>query len=1219
MADEQLGINLSQQPTANPNRGPIENLQGDAAYLAKAFQSFADAINQNPDLFKNIGINATTEFQSNVTESKWKMSKENPKEAEKKAKGYKSKGNLLDDFEQGIKDQLLDSLVGGNFKKGIQGALDQFQKEFGFDLKNIGHEAGKELTKKGVDAFKNSDFGKEVIGNLKQKAGDFLKNAYKDNPEKLDQLKNIGQSFLKNAQGAGGGQGGMMGELLNIGGAGGTDGSIIAEGSQGAGSIVANGGESIVASGGGGAGAIVAEGAGTVAAEGAGAAAASGAGAAGATAAGGAASGFAGMISTIGPIISQIGTSIAAMNPYLLAIIAAIAIIAKCAGPLFESIGEMVKALGKSFNRDEEMRKKRMENAQKRLEADIQYMAKRPFEILQDAAETWSDTWNSNLREIGQTQGYDKETTYKLYESYAQRLRSEGLGSVINATDVVDKLGSVLESGLSGQAAEEFAYVATKLSAAIPTQDFFSFADTYASVAANAIAQGQSQEEALALANDQLEQFASNLLYSSRELAGGFSTGLKNSESLFKDAVQIAQSAKTNNAADISGALTSVSAIIGAVAPDMADSLVSNVVDAAIGGNSETIVALRSLAGINAGNTEFLQAIAKDPKSVFSELFSNLAELQNMSPDNYMEVAEGLAGIFGIDKAAFARVDFNYLAKAINEMNLNNASLDENMKLLQSGQTTTSDEQLKAQEINRVILDEGLAYVIDSEAGRMIQQHMWDEQIANELEETTYAVEIQGAALQFLEGIRKTVTNLLNFLNPIGALMKGVSNMMQSTAEAMSNDQDIREILELGAVGKNAQALSNLTTRGKDLNLTKSLVEMMGGQKGTALGNFLAGSANLAQLGSGGSGLFNALNDAGIATPGGLVSKVIGNAQDTARSLVHALTPIQSRYDWGVVGKSVAKAVQETPMNTNTISSVVRAATTNATNFAQEQSNKKFQEFINSAKEASKTMNYSQWVESSKNFGISNFEDALEMYGHTAEELKAFFEENETAAGAAEKERREQSVRDFWGYDANGNGVFYNVMWSPFFGEGMKYDTRMDMVDEALSIIQSRIGLDEEHTVIGGLEEISRKLGDDTTFTVIGALDAIEDDIARTFMSGSTFQKCLNDYVSYMANRDNVYYGKDSSKGGLLNASAWANLKSAEGDKQNQTLLALAKAMEVFSADQLKNLDPQLQANALLGEIVIILQAIMQQNNTQAGGLSLMDTISALGLGATKK
>ena len=83
---------------------------------------------------------------------------------------------------------------------------------------------------------------------------------------------------------------------------------------------------------------------------------------------------------------------------------------------------------------------------------------------------------------------------------------------------------------------------------------------------------------------------------------------------------------------------------------------------AATGGNASDIVALRSLAGINASNTEFLRAFAQDPQKIFSELFTNLSKLQNMSQDAYMEVAEGLSSIFGLSMDSFARVDFAYLA-----------------------------------------------------------------------------------------------------------------------------------------------------------------------------------------------------------------------------------------------------------------------------------------------------------------------------------------------------------------------------------------------------------------------------------------------------------------------------------------------------------------------------------------------------------------------------
>lgn len=1175
--------------TANPLRAMNRPASSDP--LANAIYDLIDYMEGNPNVGRRQAA-APRESISNfaANSEKWRYRSRE----ESRPQQYRSRGNLLEDFENGIKDELMSSISGGDFKKSIQDALNTFTKEFGFDLRNVGHEAGKKLTKMGVDAFKNSETGKRMMSKGTEYANRALNRVFDNSAEgkaAKDGLKNVAKSFFKNA--------------LNS-----NSGNL---GSQ----VVGNGGgqlvQGILGRVGGRAGAAIAGNS----------ASAAGTSPMAGLAAKGLAKGALSLAKSAGPW----GLLIAGI------VITAVKVLT----PAVKGFAELVKTLGQSWNRGSKEREEMLKNAQERQKKDYNYLVEQPFKILTEAAEKWANTWDSNLRTIGQTQGYNKEGVYSLYEGYAERLRADHLDTVISATDIIDKLGSILDTGMSGEAAEEFAYIATKLNAAIPTQDFFGYAESYASVAANAISQGKSQSEAIAEANAQLEQFASNLLYSSRELSGGFSTNLKNGSSLFKDAIEIAQTAKTYNASDISGTLTSVSAIIGAVAPDLADSLVSNVVDAAIGGNSSALVALRSLAGVNAGNTEFLRAMATNPKEIFSTLFTNLAQMQSMSPDNYMEVAEGLADVFGIDKAAFARVDFNYLAQSIDAMNFNNQSLAENMALLQSGQTTTSAEQLKAQEINRVILQEGLAYVIDSEAGRAIQQHMWDEQLANAMMQNEFSVSLQGSALSFLEGIRKSMTTLLNFLNPVGFIQKGIANMTQTITEAIGNEQDVQEILRLGAVGGNAQSLINLTTRGKNLNLTTSLVEMMGGTKGVdslnKLYNFQRqGGAWYSTLLTGqlSSDLYNQGMDY-LSTKKGInldfsspVSLLASSISSSANAKMLAKedakgTRKESAYTWGMIGKSFAETLNNTPINSNAIGSIVKA-TTNASQFAVDSSNRRFEEFLSTAEEAAaNNMTYEQWVGTANSKGISNFSDALDNFGRTEDELRSYFEEHEVRQGAI----REQALKDdekafraetrsYWDYTSGTSGVFQTAMWFPFFGDGQKYDTRMSAVDIALEDIQTRLGTADKHSVIGGIEELSDKIGNEG-FTVLGIVGLIEADIHKTFVnSSSPFQKCMADWVRYIAASNE--YTKTVSK-----ATAWTDLKNAEKDQQTEATLALANALGVFSADELKKLDPQLQTNVLLGQIVTILQVIMQQNNTQFGGLSLPDTLSALGLGVTKQ
>ena len=196
-----------------------------------------------------------------------------------------------------------------------------------------------------------------------------------------------------------------------------------------------------------------------------------------------------------------------------------------------------------------------------------------------------------------------------------------------------------------------------------------------------------------------------------------------------------------------------------------------------------------------------------------------------MSDTAYMEVAEGLSNIFGISQDALSQVDFNYLADAVHNMNTTSKSLDENMKLLASGESTTTKEQQVMAQINQYMIDEGLAYVLDNEVARTIQQHMWDEQMANEIMEAEYSVNIQGEALQAL-------TSLMNGLNNIWNLLtfwksETVEGVVQAAKDRAVQDASIRAILEKGKVGNgNAADLYKLTTYGQNFPMD-SLVEIL--------------------------------------------------------------------------------------------------------------------------------------------------------------------------------------------------------------------------------------------------------------------------------------------------------------------------------------------------------------------------------------------------------
>lgn len=769
-----------------------------------------------------------------------------------------------------------------------------------------------------------------------------------------------------------------------------------------------------------------------------------------------------------------------------------------------EAWGHAMDVVSKVNNTNNAKRSAETDAAIERMKKDATLLVQEPFDILSKAAQKLYDAWDNSIRTINQTQGYNKDELNSLIGNYASRLRSEGLSAVVSSADITSNLEKVLEGGLSGQVAEEFAYIATKLSAAVPTQDWFSYASNYAAVAAQQIQEGKSQAEAIAIANSQMEAFASNVLYANRQISGGFSTGLQNASDIFEKSVKIANAAHSDNLSGISGVLTSVGALVGAVAPSLSSSLIDAVYDAAVGGNSPELVALRSLAGINASNTEFLQAISKDPQAVFADLFNNLGNMQKMSDSAYMEVAEGLSKIFGISADALTQVDFNYLADAITNMNTTSMSLEENMKLLASGESTTTKEQQVMAQINQYMIDEGLAYVLDNEVARTIQQHMWDEQMANEIMAATYAVDIQGSAMQALTSLQNGLNNIFNFLT--FGLFNAVTGIVQNTKERAVADASIATILQAGKVGNgNAADLYKLTTYGQNFNIADPLVETF--MKTNRLTNDY--------------------------TRGNVVG---GGAK--------------SQYGWGVVAKSTAASLYQLEGGHPTGNPYAGRAASQYN--AEEAARSKMQGKLDRMIDTMDTFiedgqSFQDWQATAKNFGIADLDAAVKDVGYDMENLKNRFDQGRTNQAVTKEVERRNREELFW----------------------------------------------------DNMESYELELIDLTTYTN----ELLEDIYAK-------HTEFYNSWVDYFI--------KHKQYSASYDHSSVSKIQQAEKGKSQDAVYALAEALTKNTVDLL---DPTVQTNAILSQILLVVNAIMQQNNkaTEKVGSSLPDTLSGLALGLINK
>lgn len=924
-----------------------------------------------------------------------------------------------------------------------------------------------------------------------------------------------------------------------------------------------------------------------------------------------------------------------------------------------EKFDTLLKSMNASMNRAAESSRKRTELGNQRLQADIKTIVEQPFKILEEAAQKVYQTWDSNLRLVNQTQGYTKADFESLMSEYVNRLKSEGLTSEIDASSIMDHLANVLKSGLQGKVAEEFAYEATKLDAAIPTQEFFNYSNAYASLAANAIKDGMSQSEAIEYANSQLELFASDIAFASRQLTGGFATGLQDASDLFSKAVNISVAARTDNPSQIAGTLTSISAITGAIAPDLANSIVDAVYNAATGGNNSQLVALRSLAGINASNTEFLQAFAQNPQQVFSDLFDKLADMQHMSEDNYMEVAEGLSNIFGLSTEAMSRVDFSYLADAIRNMQVNTESLQENVDQLASGNSTTSADQMRMEQINEYIVDNGLSYVLDNEAARQVQQHMWDEQIAQQLKENEYGVNLRGDALSFLNSIHNLVQSIVGFLNPFSSY-NPVTSLIQTAIEGANEDNRVKDVLEAGKIGEgNEKVLHNLTTYGQQLNITNSYLSMIQKAVSTSSVNYSWGTLSKSKYASLGTKAHGAYISAGTNAPGSDYTKALNTQR--LQTNFNRMVDTMSNYFNSTVSKKVDSAIsKETDRLAQAYMNSVSDAKVNArvneyianpekygigniiyqsrlsnaskasglSNFNEEvkersrqlveqkvredmlaeaKENASAQAYQNVIRQADAgkygSTGYEAWAASASKFGISDLKSTMDELGYDEADVQNYFNDLNTQLAQREAVERNQREETFWSETQRllelANTNIYDV-----FDKGDVMGIFWPGIDSWLSDIDSQ-GT-SGGTIAGGT----------------GFRGEMNEWFNKTDTDINSFHtEMVTQFKEFRKDWTDFYINHTTYNKHLTGTTDGASLLKQLNDVKSQKDKSAEDVVNTLSEALMKNpiqdlLDPTVQTNVFLASILQGVQTIIQQNNTQ-GKLKLPDAIAALATGMT--
>lgn len=869
-----------------------------------------------------------------------------------------------------------------------------------------------------------------------------------------------------------------------------------------------------------------------------------------------------------------VGEAAGSAVPWILIIIVVLKKLKQAMGPAIEAFKEFKATIIATAMRDQDARKKRDELENQRLKSNWETLIKQPFEVLQDAAQKFYDVWDNNLRKINATQGYSKADLQALMASYADQLRSEGLSNVVGVTDIMSGLEQTLTAGLQGEAANAFAYLATKLNAAIPTQDFFQYAEDYAQFIANATKEGKSQAQAIEYANAQLEAFAGTIAFTSRQITNGVATGLKDAQSLFDDAVKIAQTARTNNATQIASVLATVSGVVGATAPGLANEIVDAVVKAATGGNSSELVALRSLAGINASNTEFLQMFARNPQAVFGQVFEGLAQKQHMSDTAYMEVAEGLASVFGVSMDALARVDFNYLAQTVKGLSVNDTdalnALAENYEQLLSGETTTNAEMVRIAQANQYALTEGLSLVLDNEVTRSIQQHMWDQEIAEKLMTAQYAVDLAGSANKMITGIVNALDNVLNVLTlGLYRAVRGVANVIGTGIDIAVMQQELANIIAVGQVKQlNAQQQSSFLLNMKIQQLVNIATDSYT-MEDTYLKMLLRssnseGAQTFRNVQATVSAIFNPI--------GTLISQAIA-ASGFGSTSVKSGT---SKYQWsGIVGKSMAQ-VSSLAVSANMDSAAAFTAAATGTEEATQQMSRAAQsikdwvtgdfiksQFVDQGKE------YGDWLKGLADKNISDVDAVLDELGTSTDDIQKMFQQSQSEKASEDAKARNDREEAFWGFN------------NEFVKEGGLY------------VVQLRAELlTQTESLTGKLDEVIAAV------ETVNITDGNIDKKVKSFYDA---------WVAYFV--DHTAYNAGIEYNSLTKVLDDTRREPADAVNTLSDILIGA-----LTKDNMK--DPQVQTNVLLAQILQILTSLLQQGAmSSSGGSMLSDTLLQLAFG----
>lgn len=427
-----------------------------------------------------------------------------------------------------------------------------------------------------------------------------------------------------------------------------------------------------------------------------------------------------------------------------------------------------------------------------KIRNDVKDMATYSIDIYEDATKNIYSAWDKNLSQITATQSYTKEALNTLQDSVAQRLRREGYGNTIDASQYLDQLANTLNASLSGPLAEAFAAQNLILQKAVPEIDLTQSAAEFAAIYANANKQGDNGEDVMIAAMNEIAGAAKAL----ETVTEGNNQFLKQTSSLLSKATEVVNIAG-GNADQIAGLTTQMmasEAAVSSVAPQLSG-FTNELISVLMNNNDSTAVALRAImndinSNIGVSATSFMQSFMEDTQGTLSTAYAAIQKFidQNENEASRQEFLHAMESVFGVQGSKLAQIDFGSVADLIAEVNTstNMAALTRAENLVRSGETTSLEEQLVANTANQLLATNAISSTIDNKLMRKLE--------TNELsmEKLVYSAQAT-QSVDFAENTMNFFTRvfdlLMSIVDPFGLFDMLMTELNATTSAAIDAER----------------------------------------------------------------------------------------------------------------------------------------------------------------------------------------------------------------------------------------------------------------------------------------------------------------------------------------------------------------------------------------------------------------------------------------------